>query len=403
MGIMDWFINRKKTESTRTVTKYKLITDEGGGIYDWDGKLYKSDVIRACIRPKARAIGKLTAKHILDNNEIFKENPDPTIRFLLEEPNPYMTGQMLQEKLTTQLDLNNNAYAYIHRDKDFNPIEIYPVPAKTVELLQAPSGNLYLRFWFKDGSSMTVPYADVIHLRQDFNESNIFGDPPNESLKELMENVSAIDQGIRKAIKNSAIVKWIMIFNQVLKPKDIDAEVERFRKNYMSLDSEGGAVTQDPRYDLKQVEPKNYIPDDKQISIMTQRGYNFFNTNEKIVQSKFTEDEWNAYYESTLEPVALQLSGEYTRKLFTRRKRGHGNKIIFEASNLIYASMKTKLGLVGLVDRGIMSRNEVRKKAFNLPPVEGGDELVMRLDMAPISEGGEEDAKEGGDDEGKKE
>jgi len=83
------------------------------------------------------------------------------------------------------------------------------------------------------------------------------------------------------------------------------------------------------------------------------------------------------------------MASEYTRKLFTRKERGFGNKIIFDASNLAYASMSTKLGLVALVDRGAMSPN-TWLRILNLPPVEGGNVLVRRLDTAQI-EGGEED------------
>ncbi len=119
MGIFDWFRNR-----TVTVSKYKLITDEGDGFYAWNGNLYHSDIVRAAIRPKARAIGKAVAKHIRNGPDGMKVNPDAYMRFLLEEPNPYMTGQMLQEKLITQLELNNNAFAYINRNENGYPIEI---------------------------------------------------------------------------------------------------------------------------------------------------------------------------------------------------------------------------------------------------------------------------------------
>ena len=82
------------------------------------------------------------------------------------------------------------------------------------------------------------------------------------------------------------------------------------------------------------------------------------------------------------------MSGEYTRKLFTRRERGFGNKIIFESSNLNFASMRTKLNLVQYVDRGIMSPNEIRA-ILNLAPREGGDEFVLRKDTGVV--GGGED------------
>ena len=37
--------------------------------------------------------------------------------------------------------------------------------------------------------------------------------------------------------------------------------------------------------------------------------------------------------------------------------------------------------MVSLVDRGLMTPNEYRE-LLNLPPYEGGDELVLRLDTA---------------------
>ncbi len=115
-----------------------------------------------------------------------------------------------------------------------------------------------------------------------------------------------------------------------------------------------------------------------------QRIYSFFNTNEKIVQSKYDENEWNSYYESEIEPLATQMSGEFTRKLFSRKERGFGNKIIFEASNLQYASMSTKLDLLQMVDRGAMTPNEWRK-VMNMGPIEGGDKAIRRLDTAVVN------------------
>ncbi|MGQ7173722.1 hypothetical protein ACUOCP_53405, partial [Escherichia sp. R-CC3] len=59
---------------------------------------------------------------------------------------------------------------------------------------------------------MTVPYVDVIHLRKDFNEDDFFGEHPGKALSSLMDIVTTTDQGIVKAIKNSAVVKWILKF-----------------------------------------------------------------------------------------------------------------------------------------------------------------------------------------------
>ena len=390
MGFFDRFRNR-----TVTVSKYKLITDEGDGFYAWNGKLYQSDIVRSAIRPKVRAIGKTVGKHIRetikpDGTKDIKVNPEPYIRFLLEEPNPYMTGQMLQEKLATQLELNNNAFAYINRDENGYPMEIYPITATACEALQNNQGETFLKFTLRTGRDVTFRYTDIIHLRKDFNNNEIFGDSPAKALAPLMEIVNTTDQGIVKAIKNSNIIKWLLKFNQTLRPEDIKKQTKDFVDSYLNIESDTvGAAATDAKVDATQVEPKDYVPNASQMDKTTQRIYSFFNTNDKIVQGNYSEDDWISYYEVSVEPDVIQLSGEYTRKLFTRRERGFGNKIIFESSNLTFASMETKLNLTRFVDRGIMSPNEVRA-VLNMAPREGGDTYVLRKDTGQLGKGSEE-------------
>lgn len=383
MGV--WNKLKNRFSRGKVMSKAKIIADRGGGYYSWNGKLYQSDIVRSAIRPKARAIGKAVAKHIRKSVEGTSVNPEPYLRFLLEEPNPYMTGQQLQEKLATQLELNNNAFAYINRDPNGLPMEIYPITAIATEAV-TKNGQLYLRFNLLNGNEVTFKYSDVIHLRKDFNENDIFGDSNAEALTPLMEIVNTTDQGIVKAIKNSNIVKWLLMFKQTLRPEDLKENAKRFVEDYLDVEGDSiGVAATDAKADAKQVEPKDYVPNEKQMDKTVQRIYSFFNTNEKIVQAKYNENEWISYYESAIEPDLIQLSNEYTRKIFTRRERGYGNKIIFESSNLTFASMDTKLKLVDYVDRAILTPNEVRE-ILGRPPYEGGDEFVMRLDTAKVNE-----------------
>ena len=385
MGFLDRFKNRSITVST-----YKLVTTPGDGYFAYDGKLYKSDIVRACIRPKAQAIGKIVGKHIRetvnqDGVKSLKVNPDVYMRFLLEEPNPYMTGQMMQEKLAVQLELTNNAFAYIERDMNGYPMSIYPIVASSVEALQDESGELYLRFINLKGKIYTFRYTDIIHLRKDYNADEIFGESPAQALTGLMEIVTTTDQGIVKAIKNSNVVKWLLKFNQSLRPEDIKKQTKDFVESY--LDSEkaevSGAAATDSKMDATQVQNNDYVPNAAQMDKTVQRIYSFFNTNDKIIQSKYSEDEFISYYESNIEPVVQQMAGEYTRKLFSRRERGFGNSIQFQSSNLTFASLQTKLGFVAMVDRGAMTPNEWRSE-LGLPPLDGGDEPIRRLDTAVV-------------------
>lgn len=391
MGLFDRFKNKSVT-----VSSYKMITENGTGFYAWNGNLYKSDIVRAAIRPKAQAVGKIVGKHIRetilkDGQKNIQVNPEPYIRFLLEEPNPYMTGQMLQEKLATQLELNNNAFAYIERNDDGYPMAIYPISAGASEAVQNGSGELFLKFTLINGKTVTFRYSDIIHLRKDFNSNEIFGDSPAQALTPLMEIVNTTDQGIVKAIKNSNVVKWLLKFTQSLRPEDIKRQTKQFVDDYLNIESESvGAAATDAKADAIQVDPKDYVPNATQMEKTVQRIYSFFNTNDKIAQGKYSEDDWVSYYEANVEPVVIQLSGEYTRKLFTRRERGFGNKIMFESSNLTFASMKTKLDLTRYVDRGIMSPNEVRE-ILHYAPREGGDTYILRKDTGQLGKGDDEE------------
>ncbi|HEY5555872.1 phage portal protein [Acetobacterium sp.] len=368
-----------------------MITDRGNGIYGWDGKLYQSDIIRACIRPEIEAVGKLVGKHIRealrkDGSNDIKVNPDAYMRFLLEEPNPFMIGQVMQQKLATQLALNNNAFALIMRDDFGYPIEIYPIPSASAEAIYGENAELSLKFYFNNGKNSVFPYSDIIHLRRDFNNNDIFGDDPGPALTQLMDVVSTTDKGIVNAIKNSSIIQWLLKYSTGLRPEDLKQNAKDFADNYLSLESTSvGVAAVDSKADAIRVEPHDYVPNAAQMDRTTQRIYSFFNTNLKIVQSSYSEDDWNSYYEARIEPISLQFKGEYTRKLFSRRERGFGNYITFDASNLSSASITTKLAFVAMVDRGAMTPNQWLG-LFNMPPLPGGDEPLRRLDTVTVTQ-----------------
>lgn len=368
-----------------------MVYERGNYFTAWDGKTYNSDIVRACIRPKIKAIGKMQRKHTrasVDKNgkATMQVNPEAYMYFLLNDPNPYMTGQKLIEKMATQLALNNNAFALILRDENGYPVELYPINCMNCEAVYADNGALFLKFLMPNGKTFQFSYDDIIHIKNDYHSNDVFGDSNVQCLTGLMEIVHTTDQGIVNAIKNSSIVKWLLKFNSSMRPEDVTAKAKEFADSFLDVSAGIGVAATDAKADAQQVDSKDYVPNSSQMDKTTQRIYSFFNVNEKIVQSKYTEDEWNAYYEAQIEPDAIAFQEEFTRKLFTRRERGFGNRIVFEATSLTTASMSTKLGLVQYADRGIMSPNEIRT-VCNLPPRDGGDEFILRKDTGVVKGG----------------
>lgn len=364
----------------------QMVTTTGEFHYAWNGKLYESDIVRACIRPKVKAIGKLVGKHIRDDpGGGLKVNPDANIRFLLSEPNPYMTGQQMQEKVANQLCLNNNAFILIVRDENGKPVQLYPVPCVSAEAKYNDAGELFLKFQYRNGKSGIFRYSDIIHLRQDYNEHDIFGDSPAPALASMMEVIGTIDRGIIRAIKNSGVIRWLLTFTSSMRDEDIKANVQKFVDNYLAVETDSfGAAGVDAKASVQRIEPKDYVPNAAQTDRTVERIYSFFGTNKKIVQSDYTEDEWTAYYEAEIEPAVVQMHQTYTTGLFSRKERGFGNRIVFEANNLQCASLTTKLAFQAMVDRGAMTPDEWRE-TMNLAPIEGGDKPIRRLDTQVVN------------------
>lgn len=366
-------------------TAFKMVTDTGNVFCPWDGEVFNSDIVRACIRPYCKAIGKLQAKHVRRFNGNVAVNPEPYMRFLLEEPNPYMSGRVMQEKVAANLILSGNAFILIVRDENGVPEQLYPIPAIFAET-KYMGQELYLKFTFQNGKNFTFPYSEVIHLRNDFKNNDIFGESPQRALSPLMEIVNTTDQGIVKAIKNSGVIRWLLKYTTPMRPEDLKKNVQEFVDNYLGVSSPTfGAAGVDAKADAIRIEPKDFVPNALQMANTVGRIYSFFNTNEKIVNSTYTEDEWNSYFESVIEPMAIQMSDEYTRKLFTRKERGFGNRIFFDAANLQCASLSTKLALQAMVDRGALTPNEWRE-TFNLSPVPDGDKPLRRLDTQTVNQ-----------------
>lgn len=394
MGKFSNFI--KRVTSSKGFSRVELVTQNNSNFFLWGNKAYDSDTVRACVNAQALRFSKLQLKHI---REIYKGtekdlviNPEPYIKFLLEEPNPYTTMDMLLYKTSVQLSLSGNAFWLIIRDENSLPAELYFIPAKSVNDLYDNNGHLVYEFIVGNAQTFRFDSADVIHLRDDYGEHEIFGSGKFKALAPLLEITETTDRGIINAIRNSGIVKWLLKYTSALRPEDLKSNAKKFAENYLDIsNSSVGVAAVDSKVDATQISPNDYVPNALQMDRTKQRILELFNTNEKIITSTADEDEENSYFDAVISPKIVQLKNELTRKLFTRRQRGCGNYIAVGSFNLQSASLKTKLNFAGMVDRGAMLPNEWRE-SLGLAPVPGGDTPLRRLDTIPV-EGGENNAE----------
>jgi len=350
----------------------------------WGERPYEADVVRAAVDAIARNAAKLKAKHIRRaNGEVIHVKNSDIERVLSLRPNPRMSAYDLLYKLVTTLMMDNNAWAYPVWEAG-RLVAVYPVNCVSAELLEDSAGALYVKFYFMEGGTATLPYNDVIHLRRHFYNNDLLGSP-NQPINATLSAIHTTNEGLAQAVKTSAALRGILKFQGMLTESYIEAQRERFIKEYLTVSNAGGIAALDAKAEYIPLNTEPKMINAAQMKELRDAVFRYFGVNEAIVMGNYTEDQWNAFYESTIEPLAVQMSLEFTSKLFSSREIGYGNEIVFEANRLQYASVRTKLELVQLVDRGIMTPNQLAE-VFNLPPVPGGDVPIRRLDTRPVDE-----------------
>lgn len=377
----DIFRPKENKPKYKHLNTYVMLNNSSSAFYNWNGKIYDNNIARAAIGTNAINAAKLNPKHIRTVDNSINVSPNNNIARILKTPNQFMTMFDFLQKMMTQRDENNNAFAYIDRDKNVPGMNgilgIYPLNCSSVELYEDEEENLYIEFRFRNGKTHFASYKDVIHIRKHFNENDFWGESNTQVLNPTLEVINTTSQGIKNAIKNTAFIRGILEFMQVLQPDDVEKNVKEFSERYLSINNKDGIAYTDPRYKFHETKTEPYVPNKAQMDYSKQELYEYFNTNEKIIKGNFTEEEWIAYFETTIEPFSIQMSQEFTRKIFTPTELTYGNEIIFEANRLANASNNTKITICEKLGH-LFTINEQRE-IWNRGPVPDGDKRLQSL------------------------
>lgn len=368
-------IRRRET----TLTRLQVLSGYTPVFTPWACKPYEADVVRSAVDAIARNAAKLKAKHIRREGNSIVHVGGQIEKLLTIRPNPNMNAYDFFYKLVTTLMLDNNAFAYPVWDGS-NLVAIWPVNCTMAEFLEDASQTIYVKFHFADGGSVVLPYSDVIHLRRHFYDNDLLGDI-SKPINAVLEAIHTTNEGLAQAVKTSAYLRGILKYQGMLKEEDIKANRDRFVKEYLGVQNSGGVAALDAKAEYIPLNNDPKVINAAQMKELRDAVYRYFGVNENIVMGRYNEDEWDAFYESTIEPIAVQMSLEFTSKLFTEREIGFGNEIVFESNRLQYASTRTKTTLISsLLPLGVLTINEIRE-ILNLAPVEDGDKRLVSLNF----------------------
>lgn len=343
----------------------------------YEGGIYEMELTRAAIHSFATHCSKLKP-------EIMGSAYKSLEKALQFKPNPFMDTTKFIYRLATILSVNTTAFIVPLYGEDYQTIiGYYPLLPQRAEILQV-GNEPWLRYTFNNGQKAAIEFNKVGVLTQFQYKDDFFGDG-NKALMPTMKLLDVQKQGMEEGIKQSAMIRFMAKVGQTIRPEDLVKERERFSKENLSSDNSTGVLMFDAKYsDVQQIDSKPFVVDAEQMKLIQTNVYNYFGTNEKILQNNFDEESFNAYYEGKLEPFALQLGLVMTNMTFTPNEKSYGNQIVFAANRMQYASNTTKLRVsTQLFDRGILSTNDIMD-IWNLPHVEDGDKRKIRLEYTDI-------------------
>ena len=369
MGIFDFL---KPSRKKREDMDYARMLNNSVPIFTQFGdSIYASDVVQQAIYVIVTEMKKLQPKHIrrrgFDVEPIYGD-----VQMVLDDPNELMTRSDFLEKITWNLMLNYNSFIYIERDVNGKLTALWPVSPTNVTFLRS-GGELFVEMLFRSGDSYTLPYSSFIHIKSHYSVNDLMGgdesgNPDNGAILKTVSLNDLLLQGVRKAMQSSFAINAIVKYNTMLDDGKMEAEIKAFEEKLTN--SQSGILGLDFKSDVMQFKRDLSLVDEATLKFIDEKILRNFGVPLCILSGEYTSEQYESFYQKTLEDKIITYSEAFTKGIFSRRARqGFDNKIYFYAKPLTFMSTSQKLEMVHeLGQSGTLFENE-KRVAFGYDPL----------------------------------
>ncbi|MBO7735946.1 MAG: phage portal protein [Methanobrevibacter sp.] len=342
--------------------------------------IYASDVVQQAVKCIVDEMKKLNPTHVRYTGQ--DSTPvKSSIQDVLNNPNDLMTTSEFIEKVVWLLMLNYNAFiipTYYTWVDDKTGVEkryyeaLYPIKPTQVDFIEDAGGRLYVTFYFWNGYQTTLPYDDIIHIRYNFSVNqymggNEMGQPDHKALLETLELNKQLLDGIAKAMKASYAINGVVKYNTYIdegKTEEALKELERKLQN-----NESGILPIDLKAEYTPLPHTSTLIDEPTLKFIDDKILRNWGVPLPILTGDYTKDQYEAFYQKTLEPIIISISQAFTKKLFTERERAFGNRVELFPKDLIFMTVQQTLEMItALSPTGALFENE-KRQALGLRPL----------------------------------
>ncbi len=376
MGFFDFFSDAKvrPTAKQSQEMQYAQMLSGNYPIFSQFGNdIYASDVVQQGLYKIVTEMKKLNPRHVRRDGYDYRP-VGGEVQKVLDYPNRLMTKSDMLEKITWQALLNYNAFVYQVRNGNGKLMELWPIQPVQVTFLEDVRGKLYCKMLFRNGQEYTLPYDSFIHIRthyamNDFMGGDENGQPDNGALLETLKLNHILLQGVKKALQASFNINGVVKYNTLLDDGKLEANITEFENKLRN--SESGLLPLDMKAEYIPIQRDIKLVDDKTLEFIDQKILRHIGVPLCILQGDFTTQQYEAFYQSSLEHLVINFSEAFTKGIFTLHEmQGFENKIYFQPKELAFMSTSQVLEMINLLGQsGTIFENE-KRVALGLEPLE---------------------------------
>lgn len=342
--------------------------------------IFASDVVQQAVNCIVSELKKLRVEHIkvIGNDTV---PVDSSLQTVLNNPNPLMTMSDFIEIIYWQLAMNYNSFIipvyYEWQDKSTGAIRrkyegLYPIQPAQVDFIEDASKTLFIKFRFANGEEYILRHSDIIHLKTHYSVNQYMGggengQPDNTALIKVLNINHQLLQGVGAAMKASYAVNGVVKYKSLMDGGKTEAALKELEEKLRR--SESGFMALDLGSEYIPIKKELKLVDAETLRFIDEKILRHFGVPLPILTGDFTKEQYEAFYQKTIEPLVISFSQEFTKVLFTKGEKATGNRIKFYPEDLIFMSIDQRIQMIKeLSPTGALYENE-KRVAFGLRPV----------------------------------
>ena len=165
----------------------------------------------------------------------------------------------------------------------------------------------------------------------------------------------------------SYAVNGVVQYNTIMDDGKTEAALKELEQKLRN--NESGFLPLDLKSSFTPIQRNTQIVDEATLKFIDEKILRNYHVSLPILTGDYTKEQYEAFYQSALEPLIISISQAFTKKMFTPRERSFGNKIELYPKALIFMSIDQTLKMIEMLSpTGGLYENE-KRTALGLKPL----------------------------------